>query len=65
MPEQRYELTPYGVKYMCDDCGNEMHYTGQMLMSSPPQFVHACFCGVQKNLNDKYPVVRWETPFDK
>jgi hypothetical protein len=60
MGEQRYELKPFGVRYVCK-CGNEMEYTGQMLMSDPPQFVHLCNeCNSKENLREKYPTVRWE-----
>jgi hypothetical protein len=59
--EERFELKPYGVRYLCD-CNGEMIPTGQMLMSDPPKFPHECReCGKAINLIEKYPIVRWET----
>lgn len=60
MKEERFELKPFGVRYICN-CGGEMVPTGQMLMSNPPQFPHECKeCGESVNLIEKYPTVKWE-----
>lgn len=60
--EQTYGLTPVGVRYICDECGRgEMKHTGQTLLSSPPQHVHACdSCGHEQTFRGiTYPTIRW------
>ena len=58
--EQRFEINPYGVKYLCD-CQSEMEFTGKSFMSNPPQYEHCCSsCGKIENLQEKYPTVKWE-----
>lgn len=60
LPEQRFELQPYGVRYLCN-CGTEMEYTEEMIMVLSGLFVHKCSsCGNTENLREKYPLVRWE-----
>ena len=65
MKEERFELQPYGVRYICD-CGDEMLPTGTMLMTDPPKFPHKCqSCDSTITLNEKYPTVKWEIPTRK
>ena len=60
MGEQKFEVVPYEVKYLCE-CGEEMKSTGRMFMSNPPQFPHKCEgCEKEINLTEKYPTIRWE-----
>jgi hypothetical protein len=61
MSEQRFEMKPYGVRYMCDECDLEMVQAGGALMSYPPKYPHNCLkCGNTENLRERYPTVRWE-----
>ena len=61
MSEQRFEMKPYGVKYMCDECSVEMVASDRILMSFPAQVPHTCpKCEKIVNLKERYPLVRWE-----
>ena len=60
MKEERFEIKPYGVRYLCN-CGQEMIPTGEILMSNPPRFPHKCNkCETRADLEEKYPTVKWE-----
>lgn len=67
MSEQRFDVKPYGVRYMCDVCGRgEMTYTGELKMTDPPLFVHQCGnpeCNDKRSLREKYPTIRWATRY--
>lgn len=61
MAEKKVEMVPYEVRYLCDNCGTEMRYTGKALLSDPPRFTHECpKCPHLKDLVEVYPVIRWE-----
>lgn len=55
--EQQQSATLRLVQYKCDKCKvGEMHGTGIALMTSPPQFPHACNkCGFAQTLRKTYP----------
>lgn len=60
MGEQRFEMKPYGVRYLCE-CGSEMKPTGEVLPTYPPKYPHFCKkCEAKQNLSEKYPTIRWE-----
>ncbi|UOK49472.1 hypothetical protein KU891_29105 (plasmid) [Bacillus tropicus] len=62
--EQTFEVRPFGVKYICDSCGEgEMLHTGEIKWrSSPPELAHECNqCGHKEYFHDKYPLIRWES----
>jgi len=48
--------------YYCDECfDEEIKYTGEMLMSYPPLYVHQCpKCKKRYNLRKNYPVIENE-----
>ena len=60
MPEQTYKVEPFGVEYICDECGkSEMNY---LKMTDDPIFgeLHECnCCGHQKVFYERYPVIRY------
>lgn len=61
MPREQRPLRPMQVDYRCDKCG-EGHYrpTGEILMSNPPQFPHACNkCDHRATFTERYPTVRY------
>ncbi|PFR59003.1 hypothetical protein COK36_20065 [Bacillus cereus] len=62
MMEQRFEVKPIGVKYICDSCEEgEMIYTGEMLFFNPPTFKHTCNnCDSNQNFIEKYPLIRYQ-----
>lgn len=61
MSEREFKVEPYGVDYICDDCGNgKMEPNGTMLMCDPPKWQHYCeACGAMQNLANKYPEIRY------
>lgn len=63
MTEQNFQVVPIGIKYICDLCKEgEMEYTGNMLMTNPPQFTHKCNrCEVEKSFFKKYPTIEYKT----
>ena len=62
MPEQAYEVRPYGVDYVCDDCGRgAMEAVRLVLDSDSPLWEHKCgTCGRTALLPAQYPTIRWE-----
>lgn len=62
MSERDYDVRPVGVEYVCDECGvGLMMHTNMAIMSNPPQYPHHCSdCGAVKNLEQMYPMLKWE-----
>ena len=52
---RREEVKTYRQRLICTDCGDEMKPTGVALMSSPPQYQHACSKGHLKVMSETYP----------
>ncbi len=63
MAEEYFKVTPVNTVYICDDgecTGAEISFTGQILPSFPPQYVHKCLiCERQYNLTKKYPLIEY------
>jgi len=63
MPEQKFEVKPVGVAYVCDACGEgemqqvgKLHYEAEKVL-----FPHTCnHCGHKQDFYEKYPLVRFE-----
>ena len=66
MPERPYEVRPFGVDYVCDDCGRgAMEAVRLVLDSDAPQWEHKCGnCGHTALLPVQYPNIRWERVTD-
>ncbi|HDR7324532.1 hypothetical protein CON85_23610 [Bacillus toyonensis] len=63
MMEQKFAVKPVGVKYVCDSCkGGDMVVTSNMkMLEDHIEYIHKCNrCGLERGLNDKYPLVRYE-----
>jgi DNA-directed RNA polymerase subunit RPC12/RpoP len=62
MPERHYEVQPYGVDYICDECGRGAMVAGQLILKGVlPQWEHTCVnCGRTAALPAQYPTIRWE-----
>lgn len=55
------KVNVYMDRLYCDECGEEMEFTGMVLASHPPQYPHACpKCGHRTMAVEKYPKVRYE-----
>lgn len=63
MAEEYFKVTPINTVYVCDngECASvEVEFTGRILMSHPPQYVHQCpICKRQYNLTKKYPLIEY------
>jgi len=65
--ETKTPIKFYKVNYCCDDCsikpnpGCLLKFTGQVLTSSPPYYVHVCgICNKRYNLHKLYPCTEYE-----
>jgi hypothetical protein len=60
--EKRFEVRPYGVKYMCNRCNKgEMIPTGRNIWTEPPRFEHICIhCKSIVELAEKFPLIKYE-----
>ena len=54
------EIKPVRYVAICD-CGGEYEYTGAVLLSNPPLYVHECCrCHLRTNLKSISPEIRYE-----
>ncbi|OUB49894.1 hypothetical protein [Bacillus thuringiensis] len=63
MMEEKFEVKPVGVKYICDSCNQgEMVPTNNIKMFEKNiEYIHKCSrCGAERGLNNKYPLIRYE-----
>lgn len=60
--EKDVEVKTKLVNYLCDDCGGVVDYSdGNMLLSTPPKFKHACRdCHKEYIFTHKYPYTKYE-----
>jgi DNA polymerase III alpha subunit (gram-positive type) len=61
--EKSFEVNPILIKYICDSCNTgEMLPTGKMKMfETYALYIHKCEkCGVEHDLNEKYPTIRYD-----
>lgn len=55
------EVKVYQDRLYCDECGEEMEFTGMALATYPMQYPHICpKCGNRTTRNDIYPKIRHE-----
>ena len=58
--ERKTEVRTYRTEQFCS-CGGKMKYTGGMLASNPPWYIHKCEdCGENKNFREVYPKIAYE-----
>jgi len=58
--EREIKVKSYKVKYVCDDdeCKHDVVFTGEVLTSFPPLYIHKCeSCGKKYNLRRSYPYI--------
>lgn len=59
--EKNISVVPVEVHLYCDECGTEMDFLGQVLMSNPPQYPHVCpKCGSQRIMDAQYPRITYQ-----
>lgn len=52
------EVKAFEVKQYCDACGEELTFTGEVLLSNPPKYVHMCDkCGKKFTFSQSYPCI--------
>lgn len=55
---RKEEVVPVKSKAFCRDCDVELQFTGEVLDSYPPQYVHYCWqCEKEFYLSKRYPKV--------
>lgn len=56
--ETEIKIKHFDVKQYCDKCGEELKFTGEVLLSNPAKYVHKCEkCGNAEWLDKKYPCI--------
>ena len=59
--EKQTEVKSYEVHQYCDKCGEELIFTGEVLLSNPGKYVHKCNkCGNVEWLPKKYPCIEYK-----
>lgn len=60
------EVKVYQDRLYCDECGEEMEFTGMALATYPMQYPHVCpKCGNRTTKDDIYPKIRYEVIEEK
>ena len=60
MIEKEIEVKTFRVRAFCE-CGGEFKDTGCVLMSYPPQYVHACEkCNKKAHFSKSYPTIKYK-----
>ena len=55
------EVKVYRDSLYCEECGEEMAFTGMALASYPMKYPHICpKCGKRVTKTEKYPTIRYE-----
>ena len=66
MAEHLQEVKVFRVNYRCNECGEDLIYSGSALLMAPPLYMHYCKneeCGSlykEVTLREKYPTLRYE-----
>ena len=59
--EKQTEVKSYEVHQYCDKCGEELTFTGEVLLSNPEKYVHICEkCKNYEWLPKKYPSIEYK-----
>ena len=59
--EKQTEVKSYEVHQYCDKCGEELTFTGEVLLSNPEKYVHICEkCKNYEWLPKKYPCIEYK-----
>ena len=58
--EKEREVKSYEIKYYCDECQEEVIFTGLATLGNPQQFEHRCECGQTYWLKKQYPTIEYK-----
>ena len=54
------EVTGLKVMQFCDECGEELVFTGEVLLTNPEKYVHRCpKCGNTEWFPKSYPYIEY------
>lgn len=55
------EVKAFEVKQYCDNCGEELTFSGQTLLCNPPEYLHICNkCGKSFTFSKSYPHIEYK-----
>lgn len=58
--EKKEEVKVVEVRFFCDQCDNEVVFTGRIQPISPPNYIHACKkCSKQFIFKKAYPSIEY------
>lgn len=59
--EKQTEVKTFEIHKYCDKCGEELTFTGEVLLSYPEKYVHKCEkCGHTKWFSKSYPCIEYK-----
>jgi RNase P subunit RPR2 len=59
--EKQTEVKAYNVHQYCDKCGEELTFTGEVLLTNPEKYVHKCNkCGNTEWFPKSYPCIEYK-----
>ena len=59
--EKQIEMKSFEVHQYCDKCGEELTFTGEVLLSYPGKYVHKCNkCGNTEWYSKSYPCIEYK-----
>lgn len=59
MAEMRTPVVPVRVDYVCEECGEEVEYIGEMHPTFPPQYIHCCPLNHVFKSYERYPRIEY------
>lgn len=55
------EVKVFVERLYCDECGEEMVFSGMVLCSYPPKYPHECpKCGFKTTMEEQYPKIQYK-----
>ena len=58
---RKQEVRTFVLNLLCDDCGGQMVFKGDGLLTYPPKFTHICMeCGKEVITDKVYPTTEYE-----
>ena len=59
--EKQIEMKSFEIHQYCDKCGEELTFTGEVLLSYPEKYVHKCNkCGNTEWYSKSYPCIEYK-----
>ena len=58
---RKQEVRTFVLNLLCDECGGQMVFKGDGLLTYPPKFTHICMeCGKEVITDKVYPATEYE-----